>query len=177
MLVPGYFLVVSERHQLAMVDSDSRELRATRHWIDGVVSSLSPLFGNYLVFEHGSCESAHGGACVDHAHVHLIPKADQLRQRLRRALPWNKLRTYTELIQCSGTPYAYLGLAGEHYALRDSRIPSQWIRRELARHLGHDVWDWALDPGLANLEATLTALSRSHLDHLEQLSSNLLLAR
>ena len=56
MLVPGYFLAVTETHLLSMAEAESDKLAASQGiWIDEVMQQLRPAFGEYLAFERGSC--------------------------------------------------------------------------------------------------------------------------
>lgn len=160
MLTPGYFLVTAEQHVLSMADLQPGALMALDQWLRGLMPSLTAEFGRYLVFEHGSCVSGGAGACVDHAHLHLIPLAARLIPDLLVAARWHSLDEYTDVHAHAGTSYAYLGWDGAHRVLVDPKFGSQWIRRQVAAALGTDAWDWALFDGRGALDVTLARLAR-----------------
>jgi diadenosine tetraphosphate (Ap4A) HIT family hydrolase len=85
MMVPGYLLVTTQEHVLSMGDLGTRHLEELGPWLDAVRSLLAPHFGQYLTFEHGSSVADRTWACIEHAHLHLIPLAGQLSERLRGA--------------------------------------------------------------------------------------------
>jgi hypothetical protein len=64
MLVPGYFLAITTEHIFAFSELSRPQLDTTETWLDSVISQLAPLFGEYLLFEHGSCGGSRTGACA-----------------------------------------------------------------------------------------------------------------
>lgn len=158
MLVPGYLLVTTKDHRLSMADLGSQGLVELGAWIDGITAALSATFGQYLIFEHGSCAGESSGACVDHAHIHLIPASASFATKILALAPWNELPSFSALASFSQESYAYFSFAGHHYAMARPRLGSQWIRRQIASHIGTDLWDWAIDPGTAALRKTLSEI-------------------
>jgi hypothetical protein len=78
-------------------------------------------------------------------------------------LPWEEIGSLLELRGLAGRPYLYLGMNARHFVVPEPGVRSQWIRRQLAARLGTDVWDWAVDPGEANLRETMRRLRRVRL--------------
>jgi hypothetical protein len=144
MMVPGYLLVTTQEHVLSMGDLGTRHLEELGPWLDAVRSLLAPHFGQYLTFEHGSSVADRTWACIEHAHLHLIPLAGQLSERLRGAAPWKVLPDFADLASYGGASYAYLHVSGAHLALAEPSLGSQWIRREAGACLDRDDWDWSL---------------------------------
>ncbi len=159
MLVPGYLLATATEHRVSFAELGAPRLEQTERWLAHVTEALQPVFGRYLAFEHGSCGEASAGACIDHAHIHLVPLADQLGEQLANTLEWQELPALAALERMRGRPYVYLGVGGRHFVVADPDLPSQWLRRKIAAHLGHDLWDWAIDDGLGALRVTLAQLS------------------
>jgi hypothetical protein len=155
MMVPGYLLVTTQEHVLSMGDLGKRHLEELGPWLDAVRSILAPRFGEYLTFEHGSSVAERTAACIEHAHLHLIPLADQLSEPLRDAAPWQVLPGFADLASYSGASYAYLHVSGAHLALAEPSLGSQWIRKKAGEHLDRDDWDWSLQWDEQQLKDTL----------------------
>jgi diadenosine tetraphosphate (Ap4A) HIT family hydrolase len=160
MMVPGYLLVTTQEHVLSMGDLGARHLEDLGPWLDEVRSILAPRFGEYLTFEHGSSVADRTGACIEHAHLHLIPLAEQLSERLRSAASWTILPGFPDLANYGGASYAYLHVSGDHLALAEPGLGSQWIRREAGKHLDRDDWDWSLQWDEQQLKETLYRIDK-----------------
>jgi diadenosine tetraphosphate (Ap4A) HIT family hydrolase len=176
MLMPGYMLTVSQRHITSFGQLEPDALRE----VDTTLTEYeydNQRFGQYLRFEHGSdgidhC-SAGAGACIDHAHQHLIPAPDVAEYILSKDHPdkdkldWQQLDTFENIIDLRGTPYMYMGYAGMHYVVENPGVPSQWIRRLVTKlhpeHVPNGNWDWFSDPGTNQLMLTLLNQLRSGL--------------
>ena len=73
--VPGYVLVFPETHvdsTLSILDSEAESFRL---FARSVLREVEKAFGPTTVFEHGSCSISQSrrSACIDHAHLHLMP--------------------------------------------------------------------------------------------------------
>jgi diadenosine tetraphosphate (Ap4A) HIT family hydrolase len=163
MIVPGSFLIVSKIHVHGFASLSEESLIRVDSSIRYILGRLRPLFGDYLVFEHGSPIKAiesHGG-CIMHAHFHLFPTAKETGPMILSALPWQELGSLFQLSQARGLAYALVGLDG-HYSLSKSpRLPSQWIRRVVVDSLNSSKhWDWGVEFGYKELEETLAKLSQ-----------------
>jgi diadenosine tetraphosphate (Ap4A) HIT family hydrolase len=158
MLVPGYLLITSREHLLSMAVLGADRLGEVLAWTTALTSALAPTFGDYLIFEHGSCAAGSGGACVDHAHMHLVPLAQELAPHLIASVRWQELTEYKDLSELRDGAYAYLGFGGRHMVLPEPRLGSQWIRRQIGELIHTDTWDWAVEPGWRQLQQTFTCL-------------------
>jgi hypothetical protein len=110
------------------------------------------------MFEHGTSPESLSSSCVAHAHIHLLPCTQDLKCRLRSALPWRPVRDYASIHDIAGEDYAYLRISDEHLIVRDPRVESQWIRRQVAATLNRDDWDWCLTKDARELQQTLKKL-------------------
>jgi diadenosine tetraphosphate (Ap4A) HIT family hydrolase len=162
MILPGYFLVVSAKHALSFAELDSAALKATQLFVDSITSELSKTFGDYLVFEHGpnASEASSHGACIAHAHLHLIPAGTRLKSAVLSALRWTSIEGLEALPDGDLGSYALCGVNGAYYVSESSTPGSQWIRRRVVEWLGLSVsWDWTSYPGSEELQETFRALS------------------
>lgn len=160
MLLPGYLLAVSREHITSFAQLSSDRLQEVDGSLANIDTQLSPLFGDYFRCESGSDNVAQfcgSGGCIDHAHQHLVPAAD-VGTHILKALPWEQMDAYEDIAAYRGKPYIYLGKAGLHYIVPEPNLPGQWMRRQLADIRNLRSWDYALDPGLNNLNETLTKL-------------------
>lgn len=158
MLTPGHFLVATEEHVLSMAELGTAGLIDLASWLTRIQDLLTTSFGNYFSFEHGSSGKDNGAACIDHAHIHLLPLADRLSEELGRALPWITIPDYHYLAAYARVNYAYLSLNGRHLVDPGSTLPSQWVRRKAASALFRDDWDWCLTRNAGELDHTLQVL-------------------
>jgi hypothetical protein len=164
MLMPGYLMAVTTQHVLSFADAGRGGLDEVDGWISRLLDSLAPSFGNYLIFEHGSGGTIRpvgrgSGACLVHAHLHLIPGVADLFDSLQHSLGASPLSSLQDLSVHSDVNYALLGRGGQWSVAPSVALPGQWIRRQVAAHLGRpDEYDWALFRGDEHLEPTLTSI-------------------
>jgi hypothetical protein len=112
---------------------------------------LTSLYCPPVKFEHGPCSYAKVGACVDHAHLHLVPMQGDLSAELNSFFPCQRMTNWSDLSARydSGHPYLfYEDAAGRASAYDISLIPSQFARMLVARKLGTaEKYDWRKYPG------------------------------
>jgi Diadenosine tetraphosphate (Ap4A) hydrolase and other HIT family hydrolases len=161
MMVPGYFLALSRRHVDAVADLDADEIADTYSWVSRLTQTWERWFGEYMVVEHGSCPGVKTGSCITHAHLHLVPLARTLAPTLlaSRDVTWREISGPRALGSFKGSGYVSLQTSDGLWASSDICLPSQWLRQQIAEKLQLEVWDWALEPGLAQLGATLDRFS------------------
>jgi len=165
MLRPGYMLGVTREHvtsfaqlpESVLTDADDA---FTAHE-DRLRQTLR--YPGYIRLEHGSDNISScglgAGACVMHAHQHLIPDTGATAQHMVEQGPeWTRLDDYNELTDMRGEPYLYVGHKGGHYVATNPAVRSQWGRRIVAAEDGHAEWDWALLDGGINLLQTWLSL-------------------
>lgn len=158
-IVPGYLLAVTREHVLSFAQLPGESLRAVERWLEQLLPTLSESFGEYLVFEHGSGgwrKQAGSGACLVHAHLHLIPGFSHMTSLLARDLCASRLESLEQLTAMSNDNYVLMGRPDHWYATEKIDLPGQWIRRRVAAELGRpDEYDWAVFPGDDELAQTL----------------------
>jgi diadenosine tetraphosphate (Ap4A) HIT family hydrolase len=156
-LTDWYVLIVSRRHALSvgwLDDEESADLRSliteTQAWLGDVSGQ------NVLIFEHGSLDFRDkGGACYDHAHIHLVAAENGLAEFLPHIPPPVSLRPCPDWVDAArDTVHAgrssYLALQADdtHMIAPATGAPSQFFRRCLATWLGAELgeWDWLVYP-------------------------------
>ena len=162
MLVPGYLLVISVQHVPNMACLDYEALRALAEYIRETIARLSPLFGEYFVFEHAPSSEDHlikCGACIGHAHLHLIPSLSEAGDAIFQGLPWTEIRRLTDIRSLKGAGYALFAHDDTVFVSPAPVIPSQWVRHLVAFSVGKpDHWDWAVYQGHRELRETTQRL-------------------
>lgn len=161
---PGYLIVAPKAHVLSfghMPAGQETELDAVVRLVQSWVQKY--FRPRCVMFEHGPIsESNRGGACTDHAHLHVapVPSHIDLRPVLGAGRVAREVRSWSEAarLQVSGNmPYLYLRHVDGTMWMCDAPVArSQEFRRELVRQLGlEEIWDWSAFPGSAHVLATI----------------------
>ncbi|MBO2452786.1 hypothetical protein J4573_37240 [Actinomadura barringtoniae] len=152
-LSDGHLLLVTARHHACAGAFDARLWAAARRWRDRVDGMFRAAYGTdgLLLFEHGPGTEQGGGACIDHAHWHLLPAGPRLRAVAEGygmpAAPASRaaLRAYYR----SRRSYALIDEGGRATVHPSDGVPSQFLRWAtmvaLERHEGRPAggpWRW-----------------------------------
>lgn len=146
-LTEGHLLIVPDRHvsSLAGLPRPERdELHAVKCEAE---SKLRKAYGPIMFFEHGAESFArHAGACIDHAHLHLIPGDIDILPHVARDYPDVKAFTsYDDVLDSlAGEAYLMFGRdAGPAYGAPAPTCATQYLRRLVsqAAEVG-TVWNW-----------------------------------
>lgn len=170
MLVPGMFLIISRSHRYSFASFGEKSLTDIDSHIQRIINWLQPIFGEYLIFEHGASSTqteSHGG-CIMHAHLHLFPTARETAAKVLEALSWEMLESISQLSDVGDIPYALLGLNKQYFLSKSVSLPSQWIRKVVAESLGTSKhWDWGAYFGSDELKETIAMLGGSSIERKE----------
>lgn len=168
-LVQGYLLVVPRRHvdsvgelSLAEMDEVMRDCGEMSHRI------VETFGGEVAMVEHGSSgETAGSGACITHAHVHLMPISGRSQIEEFMCPGMHPINDLEPLRQSAARSESYYLVGDGHSALfftEGPELPSQFARRQWARLLGREAeYDWAVVPELTNARLTVEKLRRDSL--------------
>lgn len=171
-LTDFYVLVVSRRHALSVGWLEPDEQDDLRQVLDHLRRHLTKVTGlSVMVFEHGSYNFRDkGGACYDHAHVHVVATdrpsdtfVDAVPEPVTLAECDDWLDTATDLIRGQQRSYVALDDGHRHLVGEATGAPSQFFRRCLASWLGAEAgeWDWLTFPQLDRVAHMLSALRQS----------------
>lgn len=156
-LTDWYVLVVSKRHVLSVGWLDRAERTELRRLLADLTEDLRRLTGHQtIVFEHGSYDFRDkGGACYDHAHIHIIATdraPDEFVQRLPdsiQMLPCDNWIEYAhETVTQRRQSYLALSSGNSDMIAEATGAPSQFFRRCLAAWMNAEdgEWDWLVYP-------------------------------
>lgn len=155
--IPGYLLAVPVAHVTASCRIPANGKARFASFVYNLASQLTSLYGTQVtMFEHGACLSDNKpqSACVDHAHVHLVPgNYDLSAEAPSQVYKHDSFAEFLEMEQSD----SYLMLqdpAGPILSF-DDKPASQFFRRIIAQHLGiPDYWDYAMFPFANNIKRT-----------------------
>jgi diadenosine tetraphosphate (Ap4A) HIT family hydrolase len=149
----GYTLIISKEHfhSFAYVPEHLfPELEAFR---SNVLDKLHNICEHPItMMEHGALNRCQrGGACIDHAHLHLMPLAEDLYPVLSEKFAFGELGSISEVrrFKDAQVPYFYYQREGHrsHGIGLSQEVPSQLLRRIACQALGTpELWDWRNRP-------------------------------
>ncbi|XVQ07956.1 HIT family protein [Spirillospora sp. CA-255316] len=155
-LVEGHVLLVTSGH-LQCAGAFGRGLWARAwQWRHRVARLYRAAYGDddLVMFEHGPGTSQGGGACVDHAHWHLMPHGAGTGSGMREALEANGLpgarakRDSVHRYFLAGRSYLLLDEQGKATVHPGEGVPSQYLRGVALHALDGDAeeedrsWRW-----------------------------------
>lgn len=146
-LAEGHLLIIPDRHvpSLAgLLKSERSELYEVKQYAE---SMLEDVYGSIIYFEHGAETFArHAGACIDHAHLHLVPGDIDILPNVARDYP--DIRSFTSykdaLDDLAGRAYLMFGRAtGPVYGTHAPVCVTQYLRRTVAQASRSEaMWNW-----------------------------------
>jgi diadenosine tetraphosphate (Ap4A) HIT family hydrolase len=164
----GYVLISPVAHVTCLADVDTETILEIEHHRRRVSEALRARYGSATCFEHGSRREGGGGACYDHAHLHVVGGQPDLRSVARnygREIPFDDLTRILGI--CAGSSdYLLIGTEeGRFYAYEvRGEVPSQLFRQRWAQEVGGiESYDWAVIPNYGLLLDTVEFFRR-HLD-------------
>ncbi|MFG1696785.1 HIT family protein [Nonomuraea sp. NPDC049309] len=146
-LAEGHLLIIPDRHVTALAslpEPERDELQDVKHVVE---SMLKEVYGPVLYFEHGAeSRGRHAGACIDHAHLHLVPGDADLLPHVARDYPDVRVfASYGDALDgLAGGAYVMFGRqAGRVYGASAPVCVTQYLRRLVARQTQPQAgWNW-----------------------------------
>lgn len=162
-LVPGWTLVVTKKHRLALANTLAEEEVEYRRVASRVRRCLERQLGATVAFEHGPAEATSAVGCgVDHAHMHFVPIGIDLLRAAKLARPdliWERVEDFNaarSAVSCGLSYLLFEDAAQRRWLARGHEIPSQFFRRLIAAGIGRDEqFDWRSYPEHHNIQKTI----------------------
>jgi len=107
-----------------------------------------------LISEHGSVGGCGGGACLEHAHVSIVPISEQIEVELELRI-LRRASSFCEAVKEIAVPYILVGRDGDFVVHEATQAQSQLIRKQYCEQLNRDDWDWALFPAEHQVDPTI----------------------
>ena len=149
----GYTLIISKDHLFSFANLPEHLFPELETFRDNVLEKLHNICQHPInIMEHGAISRCQrGGACIDHAHLHLMPLAADLYPILIKKFSFSELASIREL-RCfkeAQIPYLYYQREGfrGHGVQLSQDVPSQLLRRIACQAMGQpELWDWRDKP-------------------------------
>jgi diadenosine tetraphosphate (Ap4A) HIT family hydrolase len=145
----AHALIVPRRHVGSFAALNDEERADARNFLTSALPLLNDLAGSLAVFEHGIANpgSPTGGCGITHAHLHLVALNDPPPARPRlHGLCWRQLPPAWIDSLPRECDYLMVGAGtGEMWVAEAIGLPSQFMRRWIAKEIGVENWDWRHD--------------------------------
>jgi diadenosine tetraphosphate (Ap4A) HIT family hydrolase len=168
-LAPGHVLILPRAHVTRLSDLPDSLAWQLSDCIGTVRYRLSRRFGpTHYFMEHG-VPTGQVACGVDHAHLHIIPLPSEtitaVELEVERDFPRHAHGALSEVLKIAsfriGKSYVLHGPGMDSLAIGFAdQIPSQYMRRLIARARRNSEWDWKLLYGRADFLATLEVCAR-----------------
>ena len=149
----GYTLIISKHHFPSFAHAPESLFPELEAFRNKVLDKLHNICEHSItIMEHGALSRCRrGGACIDHAHLHLMPLAADLYPVLNERFSFRELRSMSEVrrFKDAQVPYLYYQKEGfrSHGVGLSEDVPSQALRRVACEALGTpELWDWRSTP-------------------------------
>lgn len=170
-LADGHLLLVTAAHHACAGAFPPRMWAAARRWRDHVGDLYRRVYGSaaVLLMEHGPATPQGGGACIDHAHWHLLPGGRRVTPVLtaRGLCPVPGGAAAAQALYAAGRSYLLVEENGECHAYPGDGAPGQFLRWAAATAIEGSppaVWRWqemfGQPPSRTRFLITLADLSR-----------------
>jgi diadenosine tetraphosphate (Ap4A) HIT family hydrolase len=156
--VPGYVLVFPEQHVESCLSMGAQAYRAFRDLLNSTAERVATIFDSPTIFEHGSCTSSalRRSACLDHAHIHIIPGNYELADCLIAPIGLAS-RSSMRIARYPDSGYLFLQEPAADPIYTEDPGISQFFRRQIAGQVGEpDDWDYLLFPRWENVRETIS---------------------
>jgi len=138
-IVPGHVLVISRNHYFGFARMNY-QLISEYESLKNKVFSIKPFQHlDYIEIEHGSTTEDAAGACIVHAHIHLIPQISKLFPFILKELP--VIENKKRMIDLIGEnrPYIFVRSTNSDvqcYVAKD--LQSQFMRKRICEKMNLD---------------------------------------
>lgn len=148
-IIPGHCLILTKKHFTSFSRLPNNWWTELGNIKKKAIPVIASRFGDPFLFEHGSVSGKMKvGACIEHAHIHLIPAYVSVT---------DSLSDYTNApLQCSqiSMPEVFTGVKASYLYYEDQNgygciienprqpVPQQIIRRIVAKKYKIADWDW-----------------------------------
>lgn len=178
--IEGYLLILTKEHYIGMGNIPNSLYPELVDIIDSVKRITKKETGKEpLIFEHGPKVCGfRGGGCLDHAHLHVVPGANIIRDlaadMVGRLSPVGSgygveridtFKRLSEIYSGGETSYLYVDTPNlpqaesvQLVAKIDFDMPSQYVRQIISRKSNNPRWSWRQHPDIETLERTVERL-------------------
>lgn len=148
-LTEGHVLIVPKVHATALADMKDDQLRELDILYLEICRRLQKSYGAHIAFEHGTRGPNAGGCGIVHAHLHVLPCSRALE--FPSDIPIRRIdeASFYALRACVSPYTSYLWFRDQEmraFIAEVNYLPSQYLRKIVAKALGIPEWDWRASP-------------------------------
>jgi diadenosine tetraphosphate (Ap4A) HIT family hydrolase len=145
-IVEGYALIVTKNHILSLACMEPKQLEEFAIVQEKIRSAQVLTYGSSISFEHGSGkENERSGACIDHAHMHVVPVHRDPSPEILGRFDFIQLEHLSQLCPHVDHPgYLYYeDSSGRKWGATPASVPRQFFRQVIrSTQAPHLPWDW-----------------------------------
>lgn len=145
----GHVLIIPRTHITSLVQVKHTMISELNSFVTSIIRLVAINFKVPVIFEHGIGEGKVGGCGVNHAHLHILPvKPDSIVKvilniskqfSLGAPIPLTNFLTYGD----NKKSYLLFGQSTQRMLYTyNENIPSQYVRRLIAKEIDSSLWDW-----------------------------------
>ena len=160
--IPGYLLLCSKKHYLGYSNIPNSIILEFEEFFALMRKRLKKLYNlPTIAFEHGpSHDGFHCGNSLDHAHIHILPTKQNIKNILPQYFTIFKITHFHELNKNNldqTAPYVFFEDQQEkRYLLKPKKpLESQFLRKIICKVHDCDCWNWKEHFGLDTFLDTL----------------------
>ena len=144
-LILGHVMIVSKIHFNNLASMGNAAIIEYDQLIEKIRKKI-PLYKTKLLeIEHGATETDNAGACIVHAHIHLIPNYGEYEEIFIDTL--NKITEIDKIQNIANVKKSYIlvrGLSSNTKLYSATNLPSQFVRRVLFKLNDRIDWNWRI---------------------------------
>jgi diadenosine tetraphosphate (Ap4A) HIT family hydrolase len=147
-VAPGHLLIAPREHVTSLAQLDIAAIRELIGLVEQLSTTLRRVWHPPTVFEHGVGRGKAGGCGIAHAHLHLLPmpapSRDIAREHIERAFKLTDAGALDTWFAAAPSELSYVafGTMDRCVTATSEHVPSQFLRRCVARALGRRQSDW-----------------------------------
>ena len=150
-VAPGHVLLCPKVHLRSFAALSGKHREEAGQVVARLRRLLEDTYGEPVhLFEHGMVDGGRVVCTVDHAHLHLVPSAAEVFERLRATSQWCELSLKAGdcLASCEKEYLYYCSPEGRALIreIEDEAVESQFFRKLFAGVAGDSTWDWRAMP-------------------------------
>lgn len=161
-----HLLVLPKTHMYSYALMPLSLLKKAEELIDGTARIVEKIYGNSIIFEHGTWnEEMTGSASCNHAHMHIVSCRLSILPLLKKdGLNIRKIESLSEIVEQKERklPYFYYSEgAGKTYIMDDTVHKSQYMRILFSEIQGMpERGDWKKNWGIVHIDKMLVTLKK-----------------
>lgn len=161
-LTPGHLLIAPKQHITAMALLEDAQVAELNSIITELKDILYHIYNvNILAMEHGVLyESTSTGACVNHAHIHIMPSDVDLLSAIQTEKHEILISQIQRLVELNDDYLLITNECKQYFYSKMGDCPAQYLRKVIFNSAGLEgSWNWRNDCRLPVMKKTIEDIS------------------